>query len=516
MKRIILSAGIVVAIGSVFLTSCFNAVNDVPPFIQSISPTIGTANTQVTIKGTDFEISPNDNTVRFNGKPAVIVSGSPFDLVVLVPQGAGTGKVTVTTGVGTAEGPEFKYLNPLTIESVEPLVGRFGEEITITGTEFDDFPGGTIVRFNGTAANVVSLTTTQVIVKVPEGAGTGRITLRTGAGIVEGPIFEYLFTATVSTYAGDGTPGFANSTLLESKFNLPSGLAFNSSDNLLICDRNNNLIRLIEQDGTVSTFAGTGSPSSIDGTALGASFASPNFIATVATGDAYVTEALSGNLRKISLDAEVITIAGSGINGYAEGVGTAAAFNSPAGLVINAQSQLFLCDQGNTRIRQVTTEAAVTTLAGNSNSTQVNGTGSAASFLNPFGIVVDAIGDLLVTDGNNIRKVTLEGVVTTFTGKETPGWVDGTIETAEFNGPRGMAKWKNEAILIADTDNHAIRMITSAGTVITVAGDGTPGYLNGNGLEAKLNSPNAIAVNSKFEIFVADRLNHVIRKIVLK
>ena len=515
MKSVIRVGLTIVCIVAIF-NSCLDAVNDIPPFIQSISPTVGTANTQVTIKGTDFEISPTANTVKFNGKTAIIVSGNPFELVVLVPENAGTGKVSVTTSSGTTEGPEFKYLNALTIASVDPLSGRAGDQVTITGENFDDLPGGTIVRFNGSAANVISLTTTQVVVSVPEGAGTGKITVRTGAGVVEGPAFEYLFSAVVSTYAGDGTAGFANGNALEARFNLPTDMVFDQSNNLYVCDSQNNLIRLVTPEAVVSTFAGSGSLASVDGNGIAAQFARPNFITVNVDGNLFVTESFSGNIRKIAADAEVTTLAGSGSNGYSDGTGTGASFNTPAGLVINPQGLFFVGDQGNTRVRQMTSIGEVSTLAGNSTPAYTDGTGTGASFMSPYGLAVDNVGEIIVADLNKIRRVNLDGVVTTFTGKETAGWIDGTLETAEFNGLRGVARWKNDFIIVADGGNHVIRMITPAGTVITIAGDGTSGYVNGNGHEAKFNFPNGISVNSRNEIFVADRLNHVIRKIVLK
>ena len=222
------------------------------------------------------------------------------------------------------------------------------------------------------------------------------------------------------------------------------------------------------------------------------------------------------NIRKIAADAEVTTLAGSGSNGYSDGTGTGASFNTPAGLVINPQGLFFVGDQGNTRVRQMTSIGEVSTLAGNSTPAYTDGTGTGASFMSPYGLAVDNVGEIIVADLNKIRRVNLDGVVTTFTGKETAGWIDGTLETAEFNGLRGVARWKNDFIIAADAGNHVIRMITPAGTVITIAGDGTSGYVNGNGHEAKFNFPNGISVNSRNEIFVADRLNHVIRKIVLK
>jgi len=472
--------------------------------------------TQVTIKGTDFEIEPLANKVKFNGVSALIVSANPYEIVTFVPENAGTGKITVTTSGGTAEGPEFRYLNPFTIESVEPLSGPSGTEVTITGQDFDPLPGGTVVRFNGVVASVKSLTSTKVVVTVPVGVGTGKITVRTAAGVVDGPVFEYIYSATVSTYAGDGSAGFGNGPALEAKFNLPTGIIFDANGNLFVCDRDNNLIRKIAGDGTVSTFAGTGSLGSVDGNGLGAQLFRPNQIILTPENNFLVTEAGSGNIRQVTLDAEVTTIMGSGSNGYADGNGINASFDTPAGLVRNAIGNFFLCDGGNFRIRQISPEKEVTTLAGNGIAARTDGIGSSASFVAPFGIVVDAIGNLVVSDGNTLRKVTLDGEVTTYAGAEAPGMVDGSLEAARFKNLRGMAKWKNDFLIIADSENHAIRMITPSGAVITIAGNGTSGLVNGTGPESRFNLPSAIAVNSKDEVFVADRLNSVIRKIVLK
>ncbi len=514
MFRILLMTGLV---GCLFhLSGCFDAVNKVPPFIQSITPTSGTAMTQVKITGTDFAPEAAANQVKFNGVGAIVISSNTFDLVVLVPENAGTGKVTVTTAGGTAEGPEFRYLNPFTIESVEPLLGATGTEVTITGQNFDPLPGGTVVRFNGTVANIKSLTATKVVAIVPVGAGSGKITVRTAAGLVTGPNFDYIYSATVTTFAGDGTAGFGNGSALEARFNLPTGLVFDASDNLYVCDRDNNLIRKIAADGNVSTLAGSGVAGSIDGNGIGAALFRPNQIFLTAEGNLLVTEAGSGNIRKITPSADVTTLAGTGSNGYADGTGTTAIFNTPAGMAANALGNIFVCDAGNYRIRQISPENEVTTLAGSGNALLFDGAGALASFVGPFSVLIDAVGNLVVTDVNSIRKVTLEGEVTTMTGNNDSGMADGTLEAARFNSLRGIAKWRNDFFVVADGGNHAIRLITASGNVVTIAGNGTSGLVNGTGPESRFNTPYAIAVNSKNEIFVADRLNSVIRKIVLK
>ncbi|MGE0587589.1 MAG: IPT/TIG domain-containing protein [Cyclobacteriaceae bacterium] len=520
MKRDLVRTGVTILFSIALFTTLFcgcDAINDVPPFIQNVTPTKGTAGTQVTITGSDFGFVPGDNTVRFNGKVGLIISANPYEIQVLVPQSAGTGKVTVQTEAGTTEGPEFKYLDPHTITSVEPSAGPAGAEVVITGENFDDLPGGTTVRFNGTVANVKSLTTTEIVVLVPETAGTGKVTVKTAAGTIDGPIFEYIYSAVVTTYAGDGTLGFANGPALEAKFNFPSGLVFDQTDNLYICDRDINLIRKLDVNtGLVSTHAGSGSSASSDGNGLSASFARPDGITIDAEGNLIVTEFLSGNIRKVTPDQAVTTIAGNGISGFAEGVGSAAQFNAPYGIAINAQGIVFVGDVGNNRIRRVTPEGEVSTLAGNNDVDHVDGTGAAASFKTPYGLVVDQIGNIIVTDGNVLRKVTLEGVVTTIAGTEAGGFTNGPLESAEFKGMRGIARWRSDSFIIADTENNAIRMITPSGTVITIAGDGTAGLQNGNGPTARFNGPYSIAVNSKNEIFVGERNNYVIRKLVLK
>lgn len=520
MKRDMVRTGVTILFTIALFATLFcgcDAINDVPPFIQNVTPTKGTAGTQVTITGSDFGFVPGDNTVRFNGKAGLIISANPYEIQVLVPQSAGTGKVTVQTEAGTTEGPEFKYLDPHTITSVEPLAGTAGAEVTITGENFDDLPGGTTVRFNGTVANVKSLTTTQIVVLVPETAGSGKITVKTAAGTIDGPVFEYIYSSVVTTYAGDGTQGFANGPALEAKFNFPSGLVFDQSDNLYVCDRDINLIRRVDVNtGLVSTHAGSGSSTSTDGNGSSASFARPDGITIDVEGNLLVTEFLSGNIRKVTPGLDVITLAGNGISGYANGIGSAAQFNAPYGIVINAQGIIFVGDVGNTRIRRVTPEGDASTLAGNNDIDHTDGTGAAASFKSPYGLVVDQIGDIVITDGNVLRKVTLEGVVTTIAGSDAGGFTNGPLESAEFKGMRGITRWRNDSFIIADMENNVIRMITPSGTVITIAGDGTAGYQNGNGPAAKFNGPYSIAVNSKNEIFVGERDNHVIRKLVLK
>jgi hypothetical protein len=144
-----------------------------------------------------------------------------------------------------------------------------------------------------------------------------------------------------------------------------------------------------------------------------------------------------------------------------------------------------------------------------------NGTGSAARFYLPYGVAVDSAGNVYVADAVNcaIRKVTAAGVVTTLAGGAGAGTTDGTGSAAHFNSPRGVAVDGTGNVYVADTYNHTIRKVTAAGVVITLAGTaGIPGSINSTGTAARFNTPSGIAVDGS-NVYVADTANHTIRKI---
>src|SRR5688500_16983903 len=155
-----------------------------------------------------------------------------------------------------------------------------------------------------------------------------------------------------------------------------------------------------------------------------------------------------------------------------------------------------------------------TTLAGATSSGPVDGTGNAARFFTPQGVAVDAAGNVYVADTNNhtIRKITFFGIVTTLAGTAgSSGTTNGTGAAARFNLPRGVAVDTAGNVYVADTSNSAIRKITSAGVVTTLAG-GTAGSVDGTGAAARFLSPNGLAVDATGNVYVADTANHAIRK----
>jgi sugar lactone lactonase YvrE len=272
----------------------------------------------------------------------------------------------------------------------------------------------------------------------------------------------------------------------------------------------------------VTTFAGTvGSAGNTNASGIAASFSSPSGAVVDSSGNIFIADATNGTVRKITSAGAVTTFAGTaGSQGSADGTGAAAMFYRPVGIARDASNNLFVADPVAHTIRRITTAGIVTTFAGTSAIVGAsNNTGSLASFRNPSGVVSDADGNLYVADTGNhiIRKVTSGGVVTTFAGTaQSSGSANGTGTAARFNGPTGLAIDSTGNIYVADSGNHTVRKITSAGVVTTVAGTaGSAGTTNGTGVAARFRSPSAVAVTTSGLLYVADTGNYTIRKITL-
>lgn len=200
----------------------------------------------------------------------------------------------------------------------------------------------------------------------------------------------------------------------------------------------------------------------------------------------------------------VSTLAGSGNYGYSNGTGIGASFHSPSGLAIDDSGNVYVADRYNNRIRKITSNGVVTTFAGSGNPAFSDGIGTNASFNEPIGIAIDNSGNLFVADRNNnrIRKITSAGVVTTVAGSGNGTFQNGTGAAASFNLPSGIAVANNGDLFVAD--NQRIRKITSTGLVTTVAGDGVIGFADGAAASARFTEPNGIAVDLTGNVFVAD------------
>lgn len=212
---------------------------------------------------------------------------------------------------------------------------------------------------------------------------------------------------------------------------------------------------------------------------------------------------------------QLTTLTGDGASGLVEGQAAQARFSDPFGVVLDQQGNVYVADAGdNNRIRKIGVDGVVSTFAG-AKEGYADGIAGAAAFNTPSGLAIDTAGNIYVADtGNNaIRKITPQGMVTTLAGNGKAGYLDGASNQAQFNGPIGVAVDKAGKVYVADTYNDKIRLITPDGQVSTLAGGARPGYQDGAAQEALFDTPCAIVVNAKGELFIADTRNNAIRKL---
>jgi len=309
----------------------------------------------------------------------------------------------------------------------------------------------------------------------------------------------------VSTFAGTDSEGFADGTGTAAQFNHPLGVAVDSEGNIYVADYGNHRIRKITPAGVVSTFAGTGTEGFADGTGNTAQFNTPPGVAVDSSGNVYVADANNHLIRKITPAGVVSTLAGTG---------TEAQFNGPPGVAVDSSGNVYVADFRNHRIRKITPEGVVSTFVGTGTRGHADGTATTAQFEDPYDLAVDSFGNVYVTDSVNhlIRKITPAGVVSIFAGS-TEGFADGTGTAAQFDFPFGVAVDSSGNVYVTDANNHLIRRITPAGVVSTLAGTGTEGFADGTGTEAQFDFPSGVAVDSSGNVYVADSGNHRIRKI---
>ena len=260
----------------------------------------------------------------------------------------------------------------------------------------------------------------------------------------------------VSTLAGTGESGSMNGDgITEAQFNYPTGVAVDAEGNVYVADYVNHLIRKVTLEGRVDTLA-SGSAST--------RFNYPTGVAVDASDNVYVADTSNHRIRKITAAGVVSTLAGTGESGSMNGDGiTEAQFNYPRGVAVDAEGNLYVTDEYNHLIRKITAAGEVSTLAGTGESGSMNGDGiTEARFNSPTGVAVDAEGNVYVADTSNhlIRKITAAGEVSTLAGTGESGSMNGDgITEAQFNYPRGVAVDAEGNLYVADTSNHLIRKI---------------------------------------------------------
>jgi len=321
--------------------------------------------------------------------------------------------------------------------------------------------------------------------------------------------------ALVSTVAGSGTAGSLDGPALAAQFNQPYGVAVDAQGTAYVADQVNHTIRRITAAGAVTTLAGNGRGYFDHPNPLFASFAVPENVFLTAQGNLLVADTGNGSIRQISPAGAVTTLAGTGVGGYLDGPAASAQFSSPTSLAQDAAGNVYVADAANYRIRRIDPSGNVTTLAGSGVRGFLDGPAATARFFEPQGIALDAAGNLYVADraSQRIRRLSPAGVVSTYAGTGTAGYLDGPAATARFNSPIGVAVDARGDVYVAERAGHRLRRIEAAtGQVSTVAGTGTAGYLDGPALSAQLSSPNGLAIQNG-SLYVADPGTNRVRKV---
>ena len=266
---------------------------------------------------------------------------------------------------------------------------------------------------------------------------------------------------------------------------------------------------------TLTTVTGTAPSGYLDSTLAASQFAGLNGVAVSSTGTVYVADTLNNRIRAVS-STTVTTLAGSGTAAFANGTGTAASFNSPTGMTIDSSGNLYVADTGNHRIRRVTPGGVVTTVAGSGTSGNTdNATGTSARFNQPTAVALNPAGTILYisdTANSRIRTLTLATTAVATLAGSSSGYTNATGTSAQFNRQQGITVTATGDIYVADTLNHKIRRVTPAGIVTIVAG-AAAGSTNAVGTAATFNQPSDVTVDASGNLYVADKGNNLIRRI---
>lgn len=272
----------------------------------------------------------------------------------------------------------------------------------------------------------------------------------------------------------------------------------------------------------VSTFVGSpGNAGAANGQGPAARFNHPISAARDANGNLYVCDYLNHVIRKVTPAGDVTVFAGTlGQSGTSDGAPGTGRLAAPIGIAIDGSGNLFVTDIAAHTVRRISTAGVLSTFAGAAGQAgAADGTGGAARFNAPLDLAIDGAGTLYVADYGNhtIRKVTSAGVVSTFVGSAgQSGFVDGTGNAARFNAPRGPALDSAGNLYVADYLNHTLRKITPAGVVSTLAGfAGASGSTDGIGSNARLSYPSGLAVDSADQLYVVTQGDHRVRRVSL-
>ncbi len=378
------------------------------------------------------------------------------------------------------------------IYGISPQGGLPNTVIKISGSSFNTTPGSTVVYLNDLQMPISSITSTQITVTVPATANSGQLVLRTGTAQLQSPVSFTVMYGSVDNFISVGITQLKHFALDR------QGNAFSD---------NGTSIYKILSDGRTQPITNSNGD-----------FKTIADFTILAIGDMYVANAGNFNIVKIAPDKTATVFAGDGTQGYADATATAAKFSAITGITHDVLGNLYVNDAH--RVRKISTTGVVTTIAGNGVDGYANGKGTDVQFGNLEGIAIDDEGIIYVTDREfrNIRRISVDGVVTTLVGSGATGLVDGVGAAAQFTNPRQLAIDLAGNIWVTDEDSslpvYEVREINKLGVVTTfIKGTAAKGVLTGPAFSASVNSPLGMMFDPAGNLYIANTGAGVVSKV---
>ena len=390
-----------------------------------------------------------------------------------------------------------------------------------TAFTIDTFAGGDLLGDGGPATNSQLGQPRDVVV-----AATGEVFF---SDFEQHRVRRIAQDGTISTFAGTGEAGFSGDggPAAQAMLNFPLGLALDAQGNLYIADQDNQRVRCVTPDGTISTVIGNGTPRlrGDGGAAADAEVNSPGAVAVDDAGNLYIADTNNQRIRKIA-GGVVTTIVGSGDTGFGSGgfegdggPATQARLNNPRGVAVNTAGDVFVADSDNNRIRRIAADGTISTFAGTGvfGSSGNGGPAVQAELINPNGLAIDGDGNLYFAgrSTNVVRRIrAADGVIEAVAGGGQPGFGgdNGPATLARLDSPSGVGVAPDGSVHIADSSNRRLRRIMS-GTITTFAGRTPGGGDGGPATEAPLDVPLGLFASAAGQVFVADVGDHTVRRV---